>query len=248
MSGGMSAAELMAHIEALPDPERDRRPPPVLASKEERKRAEEEREERAGYLVVKKATESEVKYILEGRLFGGHFRKDGDWKTVMGAEGEEPRQVWTKKVTDYYGSIALRGGRQAAFAYVEVKGMSPGKTFSFSRLDHSNNPRQQSQHTKMTAELERRRIVWLALGFWDAIPGRHPVEVKKHGKVEKKWRKDDTELTVYLVRWSEWLEIYQNHKYRSLRQKDRELLDHCRIYKEKGVWRLCDNHWWHGFK
>lgn len=241
----ISTADLLAHIESLPVPGKDEKPPPVMASREERQTAAANRGFAAALLNPKNDTERMVKYILQSRMFGGHFRKDGDWATLPNG-----RRVWQKKVADLYGSIMLHGQQNAAFAYCEIKGVSPGNSFSFSRLDKANNPRQPSQHEKLTEAMNRKQIVWLAIGWWDALPGVSPIREKdKAGRNRTYWRKDELELIVTLVRWSEWLKIYDEHKYRSIRQKDRRLLDHCRIFKgENNRWQLAADHWWREFK
>lgn len=234
----MNLADLLQHIESLPDPSKDAMPPPVMASKEDMALSAESAALVSSLLNPKKDTEKAVKRVLEGRTFGGKFHKDGDYVTLVGG-----MQVWQKKVSDFVGEISIRSASHRVHAYVEVKGVSPGNPFQFGRLDKANNPNQPSQQEKLTEAYERKNIVWLAIGWWDAMPRTQPIDFGGH----KKWKKDDLNLTISLVRWSRWLEIYNTHKFRSLRQRDRHLLSDCSICKEKGVWRLCDDHWWKEF-
>lgn len=226
------------HIASLPDPKKDKLPPRVKFTNQGLAQAKANKSFLASLLNSKKDTERAVKYVLERGIFGGNFRKDGDWVTLAGG-----RQVWQKKVCDLVGGMTI-GERPNALTYVEIKGISPSRTFAFSRLDKANNPRQPSQQAKLTREWERGNLVWLALGWWDALPGRTPVKVRQKTRTLTKWKKVDVELTICLLRWQDWLEIYDNHKFRSLRKKDRPLLDDFRIKRVGGIWTLDLNHWW----
>lgn len=226
------------HIASLPDPTKDKMPPRVGFTKEGEAQARADKAFLASLLDPKRDTERAVKYVLQGPLFGGNFRKDGDWVTLAGG-----RQVWQKKVSDLVGGVTV-GKRPNALVYAEVKGISPRQTFAFSRLDKANNPRQPSQQTKLTREWERGNLVWLALGWWDTLPGKEPVRVQQKTRTLTRWKKVDVELTIYLLRWQDWLEIHGSHKVRSLRKKDRGLLDSFRIKKVRGLWTLAPDHWW----
>jgi len=226
------------HIASLPDPKKDNLPPRVGFTKQGLEQAQADKEFLASLLDSKRDTERMVKYVLEGGIFGGNFRKDGDWVTLAGG-----RQIWQKKVSDLVGGVTV-GERPNALTYVEVKGISPKQAFAFSRLDKANNPRQPSQQEKLAKEWGRGNLVWLALGFWDALPGATPVKVRQKTRALLKWKKVDVSLTICLLRWQDWLEIYGSHKVRSLRQKDRYLLDRHRIKKVGGLWTLDPFHWW----
>ena len=226
------------HIANLPDPKKDNLPPRVGFTKQGLEQAQADKKFLASLLDSKRDTERMVKYVLEGGIFGGNFRKDGDWVTLVGG-----RQVWQKKVSDLVGGVTV-GERPNALTYVEVKGISPKQAFAFSRLDKANNPRQPSQQEKLAKEWGRGNLVWLALGFWDALPGTAPVKVRQKTRTLLKWKKVDVSLTICLLRWQDWLEIYGSHKVRSLRQKDRYLLDRHRIKKVGGLWTLDPFHWW----
>lgn len=223
-------------VASLPDPTKDPLPPRVDFTPEGAEQAERDKAFKKSLLNTKSDTERNAKYILEGRLFGGSFRKDGDWVTLPSG-----REVYQKKVSDLVGGIPL-AERPNALCYVEVKGVSPGQSFAFSRLDKRNNPRQPSQQEKLMAEWEKGALVWLFIGWWSTH--KKPVLVKQGSREVRKWFKKDVEMTGTLLRWSDWLEIYNNHGYRSIRQKDRRLLDDYRIKKESARWALDANHWW----
>jgi len=209
----------------LPDPTKDKMPPRVEFTDEGKRQAGIDSSFKASLLNTKSDTERLAKYILEGRLFGGNFRKDGDWITLPSG-----RSVYQKKVSDLVG------------CYVEVKGVSPGRSFSFSSLDRRNNPRQPSQQEKLQVEWERGNWVWLFIGWWDS--DRQPFKIKQGSREVSKWFKKDCQMTGTLLRWSDWLDVYNNHKRRSITQKDRHLLDDYRIRKIGRNWLLDDNHWW----
>lgn len=223
-------------IASLPEPGRDPMPPRATLRPEDALKAKEDKALKRALLNTKSDTERAAKYILESHLFGGKFRKDGDWVTIPGG-----REVYQKKVSDLVGSIPIRV-RPNAMCYVEVKGISPGRSFAFSRLDKANNPSQPSQFEKLQVEWELGNLVWLFIGWWDS--SEKPIKVKRGGRKVSKWYREDCELTGTLLRWSDWLEIYNNHKYRSIRQRDRHLLDDYRILKVSGRWTLDENHWW----
>jgi hypothetical protein len=227
------------HIASLPDPDKDSMPPRVDFTPEGAEQAKRDRELKKALLDIKKQTESTAKTILEGPIFKGNFSKDGDWTTL----GE--RRIWQKKTADFRGGVPLLSMPNNAYTFVEVKGVSPEKGFSFSRLDKRNNPRQPSQHEKLTREVDRGNLVWLFIGWWDAALYAMPKPVKYGSRTVNKWYKDHVELTVTLLRWEDWLRIYDSHKYKSIRQKDRHLLDDFRITKQGGRWTLDENHWWH---
>lgn len=220
----------------LPDPERDPLPPRVGFTPEGAAQAQRDKEFKKSLLNTKTDTERGAKYILEGRLFGGSFRKDGDWVTLPNG-----REVYQKKISDLVGSVPYPTRPNAA-CYVEVKGVSPGQGFSFSKLDRPNNPNRPSQHEKLNAQWEHGDLVWLFIGWWDSDV--EPIMVKQGSRTLRKFRKADTEMTGTLLRWDDWLEIYNNHNRRSIRQRDRYLLDDYRIYKVGNRWVLDDNHWW----
>jgi hypothetical protein len=232
----MTEIEWEEHVANLPDPTRDPMPPRVEFTEEGEQQAQEDRRFKQALLNTKKDTERAAKYILESRLFGGNFRKDGDWVTLPSG-----REVYQKKVSDLVGGIPLRT-RPNAHTFVEVKGISPGQSFAFSRLDKRNNPRQPSQFEKLMGEWELGNLVWLFLGWWDSEAA--PIMVRQGSREVRKWRKADCEMTGTLLRWGDWLEIYYGHKYRSIRQRDRHLLDDYRITKTGGRWTLDRNHWW----
>ena len=223
-------------VASLPDPERDPLPPRVEFTPRGALQAEKDRMFKMALLNTKTHTEQAAKYILEGRLFGGSFQKDGDWVTYPNG-----RSVYQKKVSDFVGGIPMLT-RPNAHCYVEVKGVSPGQSFAFSRLDKRNNPRQPSQYEKLSAEVGKGNVVWLFIGWWDSDVA--PMMVKQGSREVRRWYKKDVEMTGTLIRWVDWVELTRNHKRRSLRQKDRHLLDDCRIYKVGGRWMLADNHWW----
>lgn len=224
------------HIANLPDPTRAPMPPRVQFTAEGAAKAEQNRQLKDSLLDPKSDTERLAKYLLEGRLFGGRFVKDGDYVTLPGGT-----RVWQRKVSDLVGSVPL-ADRPNAHTYVEVKGVSPGGSFPFSRLDKRNNPRQPSQFEKLMAEWELGNLVWLFIGWWDSEA--EPILVKQGSREVRRWRREDCEMVGTLLRWEDWLEIYYKHKYRSLRQQDRPLLDDYRIRKVGRYWLLDDNHWW----
>jgi hypothetical protein len=224
------------HVADLPDPTRDALPPRVGFTPEGALQAEKDRMFKMSLLNTKSDTEELAKYILEGRLFGGNFRKDGDWVTLPNG-----REVYQKKVSDLVGGIPL-ATRPNAHTYVEVKGVSPGQGFAFSRLDKRNNPRQPSQHEKLMVEWELGNLVWLFIGWWDSDV--EPIMVERGSRKVRRWYKKDCEMTGTLLRWGDWLDIYNNHKRRSIRQRDRHLLDDYRIRKIGRRWTLDAHHWW----
>ena len=224
------------HIANLPDPTRDPMPPRVDFTPEGALQAAEDKALKKALLDTKRDTERLAKYILEGPLFGGNFRKDGDWVTLPGG-----RKVYQKKVSDLVGGIPLRS-RPNALCYVEVKGVSPGRSFAFSRLDKRNNPKQPSQFEKLYVEWERGNYVWLFIGWWNSCEA--PVRVQRGSRKVSMWKREDCEMVGTLLRWSDFLELYNAHKYRSFRQKDRPLLNDYRIMKEGSRWALDENHWW----
>jgi len=226
------------HIANLPDPTKDALPPRVGFTAEGALQAERDRMFKMSLLNTKSDTERLAKYILEGRLFGGNFRKDGDWVTLPSG-----RVVYQKKISDLVGGIPLPS-RPNAHTYVEVKGVSPGKSFYFGNLDKPNNPNQPSQFEKLQAEWELGNLVWIFIGWWDS--DSNPVIVRQGSREIRRWYKENCEMTGTLLRWSDWLEIYYNHKCRSIRQRDRHLLDDYRIMKIGGRWTLDENHWWPG--
>jgi hypothetical protein len=225
-------------VDSLPDPTKDKLPPRVGLTPEGKQKAKSDSEFKKSLLNTKSDTERLAKYILEGRLFGGNFRKDGDWVTLPNG-----RSVYQKKVSDLVGGVPLPD-RPLALTYVEVKGVSPGQSFAFSNLDKRNNPKQPSQQEKLCAEWELDSLVWLFIGWWDS--DTQPITVERGSRKERKWFKEDCEMTGTLLRWGDWLELYYNHSYRSIRQKDRHLLDSYRVRKVGGRWQLDDNHWWRG--
>lgn len=222
-------------VASLPDPTKDKLPPRVEFTPQGEQKALADKAFKKSLLNTKSDTERQAKYILEGRLFGGNFRKDGDWVTLPGG-----RQVYQKKVSDLVGGVPLTTPN--ALCYVEVKGVSPGRNFPFSALDRPNNPNRPSQFEKLNIEWERGNLVWLFIGWWDS--DAQPIIVEHGSRKVSKWFKKDCEMTGTLLRWCDWLEIYNNHTRRSLRQRDRHLLDDYRIIKEGGRWLLDDNHWW----
>lgn len=225
-----------ALIASLPDPTKDVMPPPATLRGKDAARARADKAFKKSLLDTKTDTERMAKYILEGRLFSGSFRKDGDWVTFPNG-----RRVYQKKVSDFIGSVPYRE-RPNAICYVEVKGISPGGSFAFSRLDRSNNPKQPSQHEKLTKQWERGDLVWLFIGWWDS--DKEPIMVQQGSRQVRKWHKADCEMTGTLLRWEDWLELYQNHGPRSIGQKGRVLLDKYRIYKDGNRWTLDGGHWW----
>lgn len=219
----------------LPDPTKDALPPRVDFTPEGVAQAEKDKAFRKSLLNTKTDTERLAKYILEGRLFNGSFRKDGDWTTLGG------RQIYQKKISDLVGSVPYLS-RPNAMCYVEVKGVSPGQSFAFSRLDKPNNPKKPSQHEKLNARWMYGDLAWLFIGWWDSDV--EPIMVKQGSRNIRRWYKKDVEMTGTLIRWEDWLEIYNNHNRRSIRQRDRHLLNDYRIYKLGNRWLLDDNHWW----
>lgn len=217
-------------VASLPDPTKDKMPPRVEFTPEGERQALADKAFKQSLLNTKSDTERQAKYILEGRLFGGNFRKDADVAP------------YREKISDFVGGIPLSTNMPNSLCYVEVKGVSPGRGFPFSALDRPNNPNRPSQFEKLNAEWERGNLVWLFIGWWDS--DTQPILVEKGSRKERKWFKEDCEMTGTLLRWSDWLEIYNNHNKRSLRQKDRHLLDDYRIRKIGGRWLLDDNHWW----
>lgn len=224
-------------IQNLPDPEKDERPPPVTFTKEGYEQAQKDKAEKRSYLNPKNDTEKRVKYVLN-KLLGADLTKDGDWVTVAGG-----RNVWQKKISDYVGGIPLEGNMLAV--YVEVKGISPYKNFQLARLDKRNNPRQPSQHEKLTDAWERGYKVWLALGFWDAKPHAVPVMHLKKGRQYTKWYRAELDLVIYLIDWGMWLNVIlpELGDRRSLRQKDRPMIRDAAIYKDGRKWELHPQHW-----
>ena len=220
-------------VASLPDPKRDRLPPRVEFTPEGALQAQKDRMFKMALLNTKTHTEQAAKYILEGRLFKGSFQKDGD---IVPSSGR-----WQKKVSDFVGGIPMLA-RPNAHCYVEVKGVSPGQSFAFSRLDKRNNPRKPSQHEKLSAEVGKGNVVWLFIGWWDSDV--EPMMVERGSRKVRKWYKKDAVMTGTLIRWVDWVELSRGHKLRSLRQKDRHLLDDCRISKVGNRWVLDDNHWW----
>ena len=223
-------------VASLPDPEKDPMPPRVRFDKKGYERSQRDKEFYASLLNTRTDTERLAKYILEGRLFGGSFRKDGDWLTH--ASG---RRFYQKKVSDFVGSVPYPERPNAA-CYVEVKGVSPGQPFQFHRLDVRNNPKKPSQQEKLTKQWEYGDLVWLFIGWW--LTNAQPIPIVGKNRTIRRWRKAECCMVGTLLQWSDWLDIYENHKYRSIRQKDLPMLDDYRIYKEGGMWRLDDNHWW----
>lgn len=224
-------------VNSLPDPTKDPMPPRVGFTPEGARQAKKDKALKRALLNPKRDTERAAKYILEeSPLFGGKFRKDGDWVTLSSG-----RKVYQRKVSDFVGGIPLHE-RPVGLCYVEVKGVSPGGSFPFSRLDRRNNPRQPSQFEKLQAEWELGSLVWLFIGWWDSE--KQPTVIKRGHREVSKWYREDCEMVATLLRWSDFLEIYDSHKYRSIRQKDRYLLDDYRIRKIGGRWLLDDNHWW----
>jgi len=223
-------------VNSLPDPTRDSLPPRVGFTPEGAAQAARDNAFKKSLLNTKRDTERLAKYILEGPLFRGSFRKDGDWVTIPGG-----REVYQKKVSDFIGNVPWPTRPNAA-CYVEVKGVSPGQSFAFSRLDKRTNPNKPSQQEKLQVEWDRGNLVWLFIGWWDS--DADPVSTSSGARTVRKWRKEDCQMTGTLLQWDHWMEIYSTHKRRSLRQKDRPMLDRFRIYKLDNRWLLDDNHWW----
>jgi len=221
-------------IATLPDPKKDKMPPRVGFSEEGYKQAIEDNKRKSLYLNPKTDTEKKVKYVLKS-LIGADLAKDGDWITVVGG-----REVWQKKVADYSGGIPYGGGVLAL--YVEVKGISPGKNFQLARLDKRNNPKQPSQHEKLTKAHKLGYLTWLALGFWDAKHFAKPVMEERKGRKYTKWIRGELRLTIYLIDWGIWLNLLSELKGRSLKQKDRAMMEDMSIYKVNR-WTIHHNHW-----
>jgi hypothetical protein len=182
-------------VASLPEPGRDPMPPRATIRPEDALQAKNDKALKRALLDTKSDTERFAKYILESSLFGGRFRKDGDWVTLPSG-----REVYQKKVSDLVGSIPLRVRPNAA-CYVEVKGVSPGRSFAFSRLDKANNPRQPSQFEKLNVEWELGNLVWIFIGWWDSK--KKPLEVQQGSRKVSKWYRQDCEMTGTLMRWSE---------------------------------------------
>lgn len=238
----MDQSELQMLVDNLPDPERDEKPPPVGFSEEDLAKIKADKAYERQFLNVKNDTEKKVKYVLKS-LMGAQLSKDGDYITIAGG-----RQVWQKKIADYMGGIPHPDGGYI-FSYIEVKGVSPGNNFQLSRLDRRTNPKQPSQHEKLTKAWKDGFDVWLALGFWDAIDDARPVIENRKGRNYKRWKKEDVELTIYVIPWFAWVkDILPQLKYRSLRQKDRDLIEGMAIYKEYNRWTMHPDHWLRTFK
>jgi len=237
-STGYFSVDIYDLANSLPVPGVDELPPRVLASDEDRKLARNNREFQKALLNPKLDTEKAVKYVLQSRLFGGSFRKDGDWVTLAGG-----RQVWQKKIADLHGGLPVTSAYLTS-TYVEIKAVSPGKGFAFARLDKRNNPRQPSQFEKLGAAHRSRHLVLLAIGWWDALSGTAPIMLERGSRKITRWKRADVSLTITLLRWGDWTTIASGHKFRTLRQKDRHLLDNYVVSKIGGRWALAPGHWW----
>jgi len=236
-------------VASLPDPETDEKPPPVMATSDEVAQSARDSAFMSALLDPKNDSEDRVKYVLTkakfGRggkeIFGAALEKDGDWETS--ASG---RDFYRKRTADFRGGVYIdEGDEHRSAVFVEVKGISPDKSFALSRLTKPPSSSGPSQYKKLTERYLGGDVVWLALCWWDAVPWSEPVDLKQRTRTIKKWRSPDVKLTITLIRWGEFTEeIMPSLRYKSIRQKDRHLLDHCRIYKKGSMWALCPNHWW----
>ena len=95
---------------------------------------------------------------------------------------------------------------------------------------------------KLQAEHDKGNLVWVFIGWWDSDV--QPIMVERGSRKVRKWYKADVQMTGTLLTWDHWMEIYSTHRRRSLRQKDRHMLDQYRIYKLANRWLLDDEHWW----
>lgn len=196
-------------------------------------------------LDVAKETEKAVKYILcKSSLFGAVLSKDGDWVTY--ARGQE---VFQKKVSDYMGGVKVPGySEKRLHLYVEVKGVSPEKDFALARLDRPNNPKQKSQHEKLTKAYEDGSIVWLAMGWWLPLHDATPVIETKKGRTYTQWVKNELTFMLYLIDWGMWLEkvLPMLGERRTFKDGDRAFIQDCAIWKQHS-WRLHSEHWWYRY-
>ena len=232
---------LQAFLDSLPDPETDTLPHYVEFTPEQQERAKRDKGEKRQLLNPKIDTEEKVKYVLtKSPLFDATLKKDGDWKTVVGG-----REIWQKKTADYIGGVLVPGAVRRMVLYVEVKGVSPGNAFNLSRLDRRKNPKQKSQHEKLCDVYADGNLVWLAIGWWDALPGTEPVMVQKKKREYKAWCKEDVALTISLIPWGDWLNMVlpEIEPRRSIGQKQRDLLRSYGIFVHNRRWMLAPGHW-----
>lgn len=232
----------------LPDPAKDPMPSRVTISQGGIERRKAVKKEESQYLDPKNDTEARVKYLLESKLFGATLRKDGDWVTVPGG-----REVYQKKISDFVGGITFPGEDHQRLLYVEVKGVSPRNNFNLSRLDKSNRKGQKSQHEKLQEVFDAGAFVLVAIGWWDALPGKRPVIVEKKGREYTYWKKKDLVLTVTLTRWDMWInfvlpmlkERYGDRRSIPNKPRDKEFFFmEDRVTKFGNRWQLSPQHWW----
>jgi hypothetical protein len=227
-------------IATLPDPKVDKRPKAAMVDEEGARLAREQRNFMSSLMDPKVDTEERVKYVLHS-LFGMHLKKDGDWKTYPNG-----RTVWQKKIADYYGSTPANGVNW--HTYVEVKGISPGKVFSLSRLDRPNKPGQESQFDKLTRVYKRGDFVLLAIGWWLPKSGTEPVMIEQGSRKITKWKRGELDLEIDLIEWGLFMHMYPNLKRRTLARSHFSPLPPCRIFKSGNRWALEHDHWWNDLK
>ena len=131
---------------------------------------------------------------------------------------------------DEVGSIRVNVGGQtfAMSLKVESKGWTKG-TLPISRISDK-------QRKYFTRGMNASQMCVLSLVVW-------PMVCQNYGRSGVD--------CVYLVTWQRWLEIERelqgrakgNYKGRSLRRKDLDLLDGCKVERVKRRWTLCDRHW-----
>ena len=227
-------------VDSLPVPGVDEKPPMVEISDRDRALAAEDRMVSNALLDPKRDTEDRVKYVLRS-LCGMELKKDGDWK--VSASGQE---FWSKKVADFVGhSPNPDPGGKNLHTYVEVKGISPGKTFAFSRLDKRNNSRQPSQFEKLQEAWEHGNLVYLALGWWVARSGAKHTVIEKGKRKHTKWYRDTLDLEIALIPWHWWVDHVNGTKRRSITYSILgDKFQDCIIFKANNRWQFTPGHWW----
>ncbi len=233
----MSQDDFWDMVDSLPVPGVDEMPPPVELSTKDKVLAAEAKRVKRSLLDPKVDTETRTKGALESKC-GMRLKKDGDWAVSAGGH-----RFWAKKVADYVGSTPGTDGNY--HTYVEVKGISPGKTFAFSRLDKPNKKGEPSQFEKLTDSWEHGNLVFLALGWWVTGPNSEHMIEEKGSKKFTRWFKDTVELEVALIPWGRWIEHTEATKRRSITHAIllREFGD-CMIVKERNRWHFSASHWW----
>lgn len=225
-------------LASLPMPGRDEKPPAAKMSDKDRVYAVQAKKISSALLDPHKDTEVFVKRALQS-VTGMKLKKDGDYETIAGG-----MRVWVKKVADYVGSTPGLGVPNY-HTYVEVKGISPGKTFYFGRLDKPNKEGEPSQHEKLSAARADGNLVFLALGWWKAWKGAKHTTVKRGKNDVVRWYKDTLELQITLIEWDRWVEFYEGSKRRSLTHiAMRNHFEDCMILKTSNRWHLPPYHWW----